>query len=153
MVRFATEKDIQQVNDLRRQVNELHVMGRPDIFRDGAEQMLYELTGTFINGENSDILVSERDGMICGMACVDYIDKPESLYTVARKFYHVQEIAVDKSFRRQGVASELVEFMKADAKRRGLEKIELSVWTFNESAMEFYEAMGFRKTRIWMELG
>ena len=52
---------------------------------------------------------------------------------------------MDESFRRQGVAIELFEFMKEDASRRGLDKIELDVWAFNESAIEFYGAMGFRE--------
>ena len=144
MVRFATEKDIEKVNDLRRQVNEIHVLGRPDIFKAGFVYML-------LNDENKDILVVERVGVICGMACVDYVCRPESPYMIARNFYHVQEIAVDEAFRRQGVARELFEFMKEDASRRGLDKIELDVWAFNESAIEFYGAMGFRETRRWME--
>ena len=118
MVRLATEKDIEQVNDLRRQVNELHVIGRPDVFKAGFDQKLQDFAYTLMNGENSDILVVERDGFICGMACVDYVRKTETPYTMERKFYHVQELAVDEAFRRQGVARELFEFMKEDAKRR-----------------------------------
>ena len=151
MVRLATEKDIEQVNDLRRQVNELHVIARPDVFKAGFDQKLQDFAYTLMNGENSDILVVERDGFICGMACVDYVRKPETPYGMERKFYHVQEIAVDEAFRRRGVGRELFEFMKEDAKRRDLNKIELDVWAFNESAIEFYEAMGLKETRIWME--
>ena len=106
---------------------------------------------TLLNGENSDILVVERNGIICGMACVNYVRRPETLYAMPRNFYQVQEIAVDEKFRRQGVGRELFEYMKKNALERGLNKIELDVWSFNESAIEFYEAMGFRETRIWME--
>ena len=151
MVRLATEKDIEKVNELRRQVNEIHVTGRPDVFKAGFGQELQNFAYTLLNGENSDILVVEREGVICGMACVDYVCKPETPYGLSRKFYHVQEIAVDEVFRRQGVAGELFEFMKEDAQKRGLNKIELDVWAFNESAIEFYEAIGFKETRIWME--
>jgi len=151
MVRFATEKDIEKVNDLRKQVNDIHVLGRPDIFKAGFCQEFQDFAYTLLNGENKDILVAEREGVICGMACVDYVCKLESPYMMARYFYHVQEIAVDEAFRRQGVARELFEFMKEDARRRGLDKIELDVWAFNESAKEFYEAMGFREMRRWME--
>lgn len=151
MVRFGTEKDIEKINDLRKQVNEIHVVGRPDVFKAGFDQKLQDFAYVLMNGENSDILIVERDGMIWGMACVDYVCKPETPYMMARNFYHVQEIAVDGAFRRQGIARELFEFMKADAEKRKLNKIELDVWAFNESAIEFYEAMGFKETRIWME--
>ena len=38
MVRFAEEKDLPWVNELRRQVSELHAKGRPDIFKPGFRQ-------------------------------------------------------------------------------------------------------------------
>ncbi|MBQ9765621.1 MAG: GNAT family N-acetyltransferase [Lachnospiraceae bacterium] len=151
MVRFAEEEDVARVNELREQVNSLHVQGRPDVFKGGFCQQLQDYAKVLISGENSDIVVVERDGVICGMACVDYVRRPETLYSQARNYYHVQEIAVDEAYRRQGVATEMLGFMNEDAKKRGLNKIELDVWAFNESAIEFYEAMGFRVTRRWME--
>lgn len=151
MVRFAKENDLERVNELRKQVNDIHVEGRPDVFKPGFGDELRNLARTILNGIDSDIIVAVRQNEICGMACVDYVRKPESPYGKSRCFYHVQEIAVDQKYRRQGVARELFEFMKADAEKKKLDKIELDVWTFNESAIEFYEAMGFEKTRIWME--
>lgn len=151
MVRFAEEKDLDRVNELRRQVNQIHVNARPDVFKAGFCKELQDFAHVLLTGENSDILVAEREGVICGMACVDYVRKPETPYGMARDFYHIQEIAVDASYRRQGVAKELFEFIKEDAKKRLLNKIQLDVWSFNESAIEFYEAVGFHETRKWME--
>lgn len=151
MVRFAEEKDLDIINELRKQVNDIHVEGRPDIFKAGFGTELRDYAQVLINGENSDIIVAERDGIICGMACVDYVNKPETPCGNARCFYHVQEIAVDVNHRRQGVAKELLEFMIEDAKKRKLGKIELDVWEFNESAIEFYQAVGFRQMRRWLE--
>lgn len=151
MVRFAEEKDLDRVNELRRQVNQIHVNARPDVFKAGFCKELQDFAHVLLTGENSDILVAEHEGVICGMACVDYVRKPETPYGMARDFYHIQEIAVDASYRRQGVAKELFEFIKEDAKKRLLNKIQLDVWSFNESAIEFYEAVGFHETRKWME--
>ncbi len=151
MVRFAEEKDLDEINELRKQVNDIHVEGRPDVFKAGFGTEIRDFVKIIMNGENSDIIVAERNGIICGMACVDYVNKPESPYSKARSFYHVQEIAVDEKYRRQGVAKELLEFMIEEAKKRKLGKIELEVWEFNDSAIEFYQAVGFRPTRRWME--
>lgn len=151
MVRFAEEKDLDRINELRKQVNDIHVEGRPDIFKPGFGAELREFAKIILNGEDSDIIVAERNGEICGMVCVDYVNKPETPFGKARSFYHIQEIAVDVNHRRQGVAKELLEFMVADAKKRELSSIELDVWEFNESAMEFYQAVGFRQMRTWME--
>lgn len=151
MVRFAEEKDLNIINELRKQVNDIHVEGRPDVFKAGFGTEIRDFAKVIMNGENSDIIVAERNGVICGMVCVDYVNKPETPYSKARSFYHVQEIAVDVNYRRQGVAKELLEFMITDAKKRKLGKIELDVWEFNDSAIEFYQAVGFRQTRRWME--
>lgn len=152
MVRLATIEDFERVNELRKQVNELHVNGRPDHFRAGWNKELQYHAKDMIKAENKDILVAEREGIICGLACVDYIDLPESPYRFARHFYHVSEFCVDKAFQRQGVATELVEFMKDHAKKKGFSQIELDVWEFNPEAREFYEAVRFQCIRRYMEM-
>lgn len=152
MVRFAEEKDLIRVNELRKQVNDVHVNGRPDIFKSGFCKEMQDLVYEMWQGENKNIIVVERDDIICGMACVEYATKPDSPYNLERHFYHISEIAVDEAFRRQGVATELFTFIKQDAKERGLSKIELDVWEFNEAAMEFYEAVGFHSYRRFLEM-
>lgn len=151
MIRFAEEKDLTRVNELRAQVNEVHVKGRPDIFKPGFCQELRDAVYEMCNGENKNIIVAERDGVICGMVCVEYIIKPESPYSLERKIYHIVEVVVDEAFRRQGVAKEMFEFIKRDAIKKGYKRIELDVWGFNESARGFYEAVGFKTFRRFME--
>lgn len=152
MVRTALFSELERVNELREQVNALHVNGRPDHFKAGWNEELQNHAKEMLEAENKDVLVVERNGVICGFACVDYIDLRESPYRYARKFYHVNEFGVDKAFRRQGVATELVEFMKRDARERGFEQIELDVWEFNPEAREFYEAAGFSCIKRYMEM-
>ena len=152
MVRFARQEDLERVNELRKEVNELHVNGRPDIFKGGFGEEIKNYIYNVWSADNKDILVAEREGIICGFACVQYVDRPESPYMKERKFYDIDEFGVDEKFRRQGVATELVEFAKEDAKNRGFEKIELNMWEFNEEALAFYEAVGFKTYRRYMEL-
>ena len=97
------------------------------------------------------MLVAERDGVICGMACVEYQNKQESPCTLSRRVYHITEFAVDDAFRRQGVGRELMAFIGEDARSRGFSSIELEMWAFNEPARKFYEAVGFRTFRRFME--
>lgn len=150
MVRFATEQDLTRVNELRKTVNDLHVQGRPDIFKPGFCEELQAHAANYLIWENNDIILCERNGKIAGYAMVDYIDKPENAYNLARRFYHIAEIGVDPETRRQGVASEMMAFMKKEAKRRGFDRIELDMWEFND-ALKFYEAIGFRTYRRYMD--
>ncbi len=152
MVRIATIEDFERINELREQVNALHVKGRPDHFKAGWNEELQNHAKDFLEAEDKDIIVAERNGIICGFACVDYIDRPESPYRYDLHFYHVGEFGVDKAFHRQGVATELMEFMKEHAKEKGFNRIELDVWEFNTEAISFYEAVGFDCIRRYMEM-
>ena len=152
MVRFAKEEDLLRINELREMVNEHHVAGRPDMFKPGFGQELRDYILEIWNAENKDIIVAERDGIICGFACVKFVDRAETPYRNAMRFYEVEEFGVDKAFRRQGVATELMTFVKEDARARGFERIELNMWEFNESALDFYEAVGFKTYRRYMEM-
>ncbi len=151
MVRFAEEKDLPGVNKIREQVNTLHVSGRPDVFKPGfcpeMRERIYELW----RSPDSDVIVAQRGGTICGMAAIEYLNKPESPYSRARKIYHVIEFGVEETHRRQGVGRELMDFIRTDAKAKGFSRIELDMWTFNETAQKFYEAVGFQTFRRLME--
>lgn len=150
MIRLAVMEDMERVNELRKIVNDLHVKSRPDIFKPGFGEEVRAYAMNYLVWENNDILLCERDGVICGFAMVDYIDKPENPYNLARRFYHIAEICVDPAYRRQGVGREMMAYMEADAKKRGFDRIELDMWEFND-ALSFYEAIGFRTYRRYME--
>lgn len=152
MVGFAKEEELERVNEIRKMVNDVHVKGRPDIFKGGFEENLRDYIYEIWSAENKDIIVAERDGVICGFACIQIVDKPENPFMNARRYIDVDEFGVDERFRRQGVATELIGFIREDAKRRGIDKVELNMWEFNEGALAFYEAVGFRTYRRYMEL-
>jgi len=150
MMRLATMLDKDNVNALRRQVNDLHVQGRPDIFKPGFGPELQDHADMYLNQENGYAAVEEIDGRIAGMVLVDYIDRPESPYNLARRFVHIAEICVDQRFRRSGVGQRLMDFVKADAREKDFPRIELDVWAFND-ALAFYEAEGFTVYRRYLE--
>lgn len=151
MVRYATREELERVNELRKIVNEVHCNGRPDIFKDGFCKELQGFVYTLWEGDSSDVIIALRDNKICGYACVDYVEKPESPYNLARKFYHINEFGVDEKYRRQGVATELIDFIKKEAVDKNFDKIELDMWEFNDGALKFYESVGFVTYRRFME--
>lgn len=152
MIRFAKEEDLERVNEIRKAVNDIHVEGRPDIFKGGFDENLRDYIYEIWNAENKEIIVAEREGVVCGFACIQIVDKPENPFMHGRRYLDVDEFGVDERFRRQGVATEMIGFIRAEAKKRGIGKVELNMWEFNRGALSFYEAMGFRTYRRYMEL-
>ena len=151
MVRIAKPEDAERITELRRQVNELHVNGRPNHFKAGFNQELQDHVYMYLTGGIGYAAVDEEDGQIRGMVLVDYIDRPESPYRYAERFAHIAEICVDENHRRQGIGKRLLAFVKADAKEKGFSRIELDVWAFND-ALAFYEAEGYTVFRRYLEL-
>lgn len=151
MVRIAKREELQRVNEIRKQVAVLHANGRPDIFRDDFPQEMQDLVCLAFDAENSDVLVVIRDEIIVGFAMVDYVTKPLSLYNIERKYYEIRELGVDENFRRNGAGRELFDYIKSDAKQKGIDRIELDMWEFNQNTLKFYEAIGFKTYRRYME--
>ena len=151
-VRFAEKKDLDRVNVLRRQVNDLHVAGRPDIFKSGFPKGLQQYIDTVWKDPRQAIVVNERNGAVCGYAFLNHITRPETPYMYERDYLDIDEFGVDEACRRQGVAAEMIDFIRAYAKEKGFGKIELNMWEFNRTALAFYEAVGFATYRRYMEM-
>ena len=152
VIRFAEEKDLDRVNELRKQVSELHAAGRPETFKAGFSDELRDYIQVIWNDPDKQIVVAETKGAICGFAVLRHIQKLETSYKQGDDCLDIDEFGVDDSCRRQGVATELIRFIREYAKEQGLRRIELNMWEFNRSALAFYEAVGFSTFRRYMEM-
>ena len=151
-VRFAREEELDRVNELRKQVNDLHVEGKPEVFKPGFGEELRNFVNVIFNDPEQKIVVAEEDGVICGFAIIHHIYKGESPFMYERDFLDIDEFCVDEAFRRKGVATELVSFIKDFAKENRFHRIELNMWEFNQGALAFYEEAGFKTFRRYMEM-
>lgn len=152
MVRSATLEEAEKVNEIREQVLQVHANGRRDIFKSCFNSDLKNYIYKFYENENADVLICERDKIICGFACVEFVNKPESPYSYSRKYFHIEEFGVHKNCRRQGVGTELFKYIKQLANKNGYTRLELDMWEFNTDALKFYESLGFKTYRRYMEI-
>ena len=151
-VRLANENELGRINELRKQVNDVHVAGKPEVFTPGFSQELQDRVYEIWNDPEQDIAVAERGGVICGFAVLHHVTRPKNPFMRERDYLDIDEFGVDEAFRRQGVATELVAFIREYAAGKGLHRIELNMWEFNEGALAFYEAAGFATYRRYMEM-
>lgn len=151
LIRFAKESDLPRVNELRRQVNDLHVAGEPTIFRPGFNEELQKHLWEIFFSEECAVLVAEDEDGVVGFACLKFVERTESAYRNALRYLDVDEFGVDECHRRQGIGRALFDRIRELARERGCKRIELNMWAFNEGALKFYEAIGFRTYRRYME--
>ena len=152
VVRRARENELERVNELRMQVNALHVAGKPEVFKPGFPEKLRNYIYEIHKDPEQFIAVAEKDGTICGFAVLHHINRPENPFMKERDFLDIDEFCVDEAFRRQGIASEMIAFIREFAKEKGFHRIELNMWEFNQDALAFYEAAGFQTFRRYMEM-
>ena len=147
VVRLARYDDLDRVNELRRQVNDLHVSGEPG-FGEALQNHIY----TIWDDPAQDIVVAESDGSVCGYAVLNHIVRPENPYMLVRDYLDIDEFGVDRDARRQGIGSAMIRFIRAYAADKGYHRIELNMWAFNRGALAFYEAAGFDTYRRYMTM-
>lgn len=99
-VRLATESDLPRVNELRRQVSELHAQGQPDFFKAGFCKELQQLVYDMLAKEDHDVIVAENADSIVGFACIKYVNLPETPYCSAIRYIDVDEVGVDAACRK-----------------------------------------------------
>ena len=73
------------------------------------------------------------DGVLVGYLC---------LWEIGDEI-HITNIAVDRAWRRQGIARHLLGEILEDARRRGVRAVFLEVRPTNAGALGLYEALGF----------
>ncbi len=153
MIRIATKEDTANVNNIRKQVNDLHVQGEPEIFKSGFAPEMAEYINEFVNSNTKYLIINEDDnGTINAYAMVEFIVRPENVYRYELKYLEIHEFGVDKTCRHQGIGTKLINYIKNFALQKGFNHVELDAWAFNAKAINFYKKMGFEDYRHYFRL-
>jgi diamine N-acetyltransferase len=153
-IRPAVPSDIPAISPLFELLDEHHRVALPDVFRKptGARREQSWLDW-IIAGPDCTILVAEgTHAKIIGLVVLVSRSVPASVVRDARRFVEIRELVVGSTARRLGVARSLVDASKAWARERGIANLEVSAWSFNVEAMEFYRKVGFQRTIEWFAM-
>ena len=152
-VRKATEKDIPGLLELLVQVDMVHHLGRPDLFKGPATKYNAAELKAILSDPAAPVFVCTGDDDIpLGHAfCIHRQVTGDSVLTDIRTLY-IDDICVDSSVRGQHIGKALYDHVIAYAKEQGFYNVTLNVWTCNPTALSFYEAMGMIPQKIGMEV-
>ena len=151
VIRNAEEKDVDRILDLLLQVNNVHAEGRPDLFKKDMRKYKRDEVQKLLCDENVFIYVADLDGECVGYAFCEYSEIEEGSNLVPRKTIYIDDICVDGSQRGKGVGTLLYNHVESESKKMGCYNITLNVWSFNDSAMKFYEKCGMKPLKTVME--
>jgi len=151
-IRLATTLDIDALVSLTGYVQALHATAIPLLFRSQPPDA--EVASAFhkmIEAPHSIWFIAEQE-VPCGYLHAQFYDRPENWCRPATRVCNIEGIVVHPQARRKGIARNLISALKKEAEKRGVSRIELEVWSFNQEARAAYKRLGFQVFRERMEM-
>ncbi len=148
-IRTALIEDYPAVESIMRQVQQLHIDWRPDIYKPSETVLPIRLYEQAVHDETS--FVAECEGHVAGIMIIQY-RHIESFNQVTRDVLFIDTMAVDEPYRGKGIGHAFFEFLKNLNQEKNCDGIELQVNARNKAAYQMYTDYGFTEKSINMEL-
>ncbi len=150
-IRKAEINDFAAVDSLLNLVHHLHYENRPDVYKKVNHAYSEEDFEELINNDNMIALLAEVDSIAVGLCIVTFRAPIISVLMTPRDVLYIEALSVKPEYRNCGIGKQLYLEVEKSAKEQGIKSIELKVWSFNETALRFYEEMGLKPQSIILE--
>ena len=144
-IRKATADDYSTLCELYDEIDALHRNVLPHIFQKPSgpvrEQDYYI---GLITDENVGLFVAEIGESLVGFVHTSISDTPAIPIFIPRRYAKISDIHVISGFKNQGIGRMLMDKVQEWAYAKGATSIELYVYKFNETAISFYESLGYQ---------
>ena len=151
MIRRAEIKDIPGIIELLHQVNMVHHVLRPDLFKPYTTKYNEQELAALIGDDSKPIFVFE-DGVVLGHAFCKITEVKNDKLLQDIKTLYIDDICVDEKARGKHVGKALYEYVRDYAASIGCNNITLNVWEGNDAALSFYKNMGMKVQKTTMEI-
>ena len=151
MIRKAAKEDIQRIIELLHQVNMVHHVIRPDLFKPHTTKYNEQELEAMLDDDSKPIFVFD-DGMVLGYAFCQVSEVKNNQLLEDIKTLYIDDICVDENARGKHVGKALYEYVLDYAKSIDCNNITLNVWEGNEPALRFYRNMGMQVQKTTMEI-
>ena len=150
MIRKACKSDIQRIIDLLHQVNMVHHVIRPDLFKPHTTKYNEQELEAMLNDSQKPIFVYAEDTVLGYAFCQLSEVRDDQLLQNVKTLY-IDDICVDENARGQHIGKSLYEYVRDYARSIGCHHITLNVWEGNAPALSFYRNMGMQVQKTTME--
>ena len=151
MTRRANKTDIPGIIELLHQVNMVHHVLRPDLFKPNTTKYDEQELEDLLCDDSKPIFVFE-DGKILGHAFCMITEVRDNKLLQDIMTLYIDDICVDEKARGKHVGKALYEHVLAYARSIGCNNITLNVWDGNDPALCFYRNMGMKIQKTTMEI-
>jgi ribosomal protein S18 acetylase RimI-like enzyme len=150
MIRKANKKDIKRIIELLHQVNMVHHVIRPDLFKPHTTKYNEQELEAMLDDDSKPIFVHD-DGEVQGYAFCQISEVRNNQLLEDDKTLYIDDICVDENARGKHIGKALYEYVRDYARSIGCHHITLNVWEGNTAALNFYRNMGMQVQKTTME--
>jgi diamine N-acetyltransferase len=150
-IRNANQNDYESLLPLFRQIHELHVNIRPDLYRENSTPVAQEYFESQLADVKQAIFVATKGNEIVGFVVTKEEEVTENPFVRARKLLVINSLCVAETERKNGIGNILLNYVIDYGKSLNVDSIELGVSEANSSAIEFYESNGMTTKSRKME--
>ena len=150
MIRKANKRDINRIIELLHQVNMVHHVIRPDLFKPHTTKYNEQELEDMLNDESKPVFVYD-DGEVRGYAFCQISEVKDDQLLQDVKTLYIDDICVDENARGKHIGKALYEHVRDYARSIGCHHITLNVWEGNTAALSFYRNMGMQVQKTTME--
>ncbi|PWQ96793.1 GNAT family N-acetyltransferase [Leucothrix arctica] len=150
-LRYLKDSDKSGVCKLSHQINSDHYLNEPGVFcQPVAEGDDWSFWKESHEKDGGFVLVALSNSNVVGFVAAEVSDMPNLPFLNPMKRCKIATIVVSDEHQKKGVGSELFEKVCEIAKEHGAQRLVLDVFTFNKTAVDFYENHGFKNTATHM---
>ena len=151
MIRKAEKSDIAQMAEIYEELHLTHCGIRSDFYKAPPADFYLKALEEQFGNDNNRIIVDEENGIITAYAIFFVFEKGDEICFDMKRCF-VDQFAVRSSYRRKGVGTQLMDYIRDFARKENCTALDLGVWYENAVAMDFYKSIGFKPRTVKMEL-
>lgn len=145
--RPANESEAELVAKLNSVVQQLHHEQRPDWFKPPDPSAVLPIVRGWLSTEAAAVFVAQdAAGELVGYAVGVRHERPDNALVYGADIVELDQVVVVESARRAGVGRSLCAAVLDWADSLGVDRVELSTWSFNDSAASVFDGLGFTPT-------
>lgn len=137
VIRQATIRDLPRILELYEQLTE----EKPDLSEETTKQVFAEIESL----PRQKFLVAEKDGLVTGTLFLQVVP---NLSHHARPWAVIENMVVDREYRRQGIGRILIEQAFIYCREAGCYKVQLLSNKKRQEAHQFYRSVGFEDSAM-----
>ncbi|MEI5906917.1 GNAT family N-acetyltransferase [Bacillus spongiae] len=151
-IRRANKCDHEALLPLFRQVHELHVSERPDLYKENSTPVSQAFFESQLDDVKQHIFVATIGNDLAGVIVMKEEEITENSFVKARKVLYINSLCISEVHRKQGIGKRLMKYVFDFGKSLKVDSIELGVSENNPHAIKFYESIGMKTKSRKMEI-